>query len=378
MKRNEDLITLVIHTPDHAGILKDILETNGISAVLEDVVISDSSVRVAEKVRIHEKDLMAALKILESGDNFSSLSNISETRGGSGKLLLPVDFSDSSLMSVRMGFSLALRLSLHPVILHTCAVPMFPSAMTQTDSGLDSTEDMIELENEATAAVKSRKAAKLRLNEFAANIRRLQKEGILYDVKFSTILLEGVPEEAILDYCKTHIPELVVMATRGITRKEEELIGSVTAEVLDSVRVPILTVPEHHVFRDVKEFRNLMMFCNLDQHDLLTLDSLMRMFDYPECNITLVPVYDRRIKPKGDIESLCKVCKNNYPVANFDTYVPDKKDFRRSVDDYILSHKIDLLIVPNKKTNIFSRIFHPAMAHRFLFERDMPMLALPV
>lgn len=377
MKRNDDLTTLVVHTPDYAGILKDILETNGISVVLEDVFVSDSSMRVAEKVRINKKDLVAALKILESGDGISSLSNIVLNQKGA-KLLVPVDFSDSSLMAVRMGFSLARRLSLHPVILHICTIPLFPATMSEVDASLDTSENIIDIENELKSEVMSRKAAARRLNEFAANVRKLQKQGILCDIKFSTTLLEGVPEEAIVDYCKAHTPELVVMATRGVSRKEEELIGSVTAEVLDSVRVPILTVPEHHVFRDVKEIRNLMMFCNLDQHDLLTLDSLMRMFDYPACNITLVPVYDRRTKSKGDIESLCRVCAHNYPVANFDTYIPDKKDFRRSVDDFILSRKIDLLIVPNKKTNIFSRIFHPAMAHRFLFERDMPMLALPV
>ena len=40
--------------------------------------------------------------------------------------------------------------------------------------------------------------------------------------------------------------------------------------------------------------------------------------------------------------------------------------------------RIDLIIVPNKKSSAFSRFFRPTLAHRILFEKDIPLLVLPV
>ncbi|MDE5806781.1 MAG: hypothetical protein K2H76_01580, partial [Muribaculaceae bacterium] len=123
MAETKDLITLVIHTPERAGILKNILESHGMSVILEDFLVSDSTLRVAERVKISPDDLPLALKILESGDNYSAASIAMKMAGMSGNLLIPVDFSDSSMQSVAMGFSLARRRSVHPVIMHAFVAP---------------------------------------------------------------------------------------------------------------------------------------------------------------------------------------------------------------------------------------------------------------
>ena len=39
---------------------------------------------------------------------------------------------------------------------------------------------------------------------------------------------------------------------------------------------------------------------------------------------------------------------------------------------------IDLIVVPNKKKNIFARFFNPSLAHRLLFHSDIPMMVIPV
>ena len=35
-------------------------------------------------------------------------------------------------------------------------------------------------------------------------------------------------------------------------------------------------------------------------------------------------------------------------------------------------------IIPNKKKNIFARLFNPSVAHKILFLTDTPMLVVPV
>jgi nucleotide-binding universal stress UspA family protein len=43
-----------------------------------------------------------------------------------------------------------------------------------------------------------------------------------------------------------------------------------------------------------------------------------------------------------------------------------------------LQNSFDLIVVPNKKKNLLSRVFNPGLAHRLLFHADIPMLVIPV
>ncbi len=370
----DDFITLVIHTPARAQNLKNILESHGIEVMLDDFVSYKSPVAVAQRVKIRPKDLPLSLKIIESGEGYSPALIEMRMAGMSGNMLIPVDFSESSMLSVSIGFKLAKRIGVHPVVLHSYVAPIFKSPVSS-----DMSEDLDEEIAEAEGTRDIRNLASAKLNKFKNEIKKFQSEGKLPDIKFSTLLQEGVAEETILDYCKETPPVLVVMATRGIGRKEEELIGSVTAEVLDSCRVPVFTVPENCKIENIEDISHLMLFCNLDQHDIMTMDALMRMFDYPKCDILLVPVSQRKESRTDDkLEALQEFFKSNYPTAELKKIIPFGEDYRKEIDKAISNNFIDLLIVPNKKTNVFNRIFRPTIAHKFLFERDMPMLVIPV
>lgn len=377
MQTADGKITLVIHTTERAGMLKNILERHGIKVDLEHFTVPGSSLIVAERVKIEPEDLPLALKLLESGDNYEYNYSAEKTTGLGRRLLIPVDFSESSLLAIRVGFAMAQQMELEPVLLHAFVTPLFMPSPDAGDLQLEGFEDAsFNISREIGESKDLRKQSALRMSDLKKKIVSMQKEGELANIKFTTTLLEGVAEEVILDYCKTEAPEMVVMATRGISRKEEELIGSVTAEVLDSCRMPVLTVPEHHLFSNVDALRKIVLFCNVDQRDVMSVDAFMRMFSYPECQITLIPVTGQR-SAKSKMQKLCNAFSANYPTASFDTYIPSG-DFREAIDKFITEQKIDLLVVPNKKTNVFSRIFHPTIAHKCLFERDMPMLALPV
>ena len=360
----DDKITLVIHTSERAQLLKNILESHDIRVWLEDFVSFKSPLKVAQRVKICPRDLPLALKIMESGESLSPALVEMKMAGMSGNLLIPVDFSDSSLMSVQVGFLLAKLMRVHPVVMHCFVTPLFTPDASMADGeggvGLDDVEIAEESVNISEQAAK-------RLNKFKRDILDLQKQDALPDIKFSTSLLEGVPEECILDYCKSTPPALVVMATRGVDKKEEELIGSVTAEVLDSCRVPVFTVPENHKFsKGWNEPRRLVLFCNMDQHDIISIDLLMRMFDYPKWDISLVPAAERSLAGvKEKLSALKEFFTANYPLSSFSVEISDFKKFREEIDNIIVAKKIDLLIVPNKKTNIFSRIFRPTIAHKF-------------
>ncbi len=149
--------------------------------------------------------------------------------GTGGVLLIPVDFSDYSIPAVKAGFEFAVRLDMHPLIMHTFTAPVAQTQMAFPDSFPDSFSDEFQ---DAAVGMEIRTQTEKRMEVFEDNIKKLQNEGELSDIRFSTQVSQGLPEEVISEYCRVSPPGLIVMATRGKRRREADMIGSVTAEVL--------------------------------------------------------------------------------------------------------------------------------------------------
>lgn len=359
--------------------LRRILESHGIEVKFENLVLTGADIASGVRVKINEKNLALALKIVESGDLASLSKEEMRLAGISGNVLIPVDFSPYSGLAAGVGLQLAAILRLDVVFMHTFATSYFGGNLAYSNV-LDPGEMNVEANIAEMEADRDMQAESERLmKEFTDRIRRRQEAGELPDVKFTTTISEGIPEEVIQEYCRLTPPALVVMGTRGKNKKEEELVGSVTAEVLDSCRVPILAIPENFGKESIDDIKKVAYFCNLDQQDIISIDTLMRLFDFPQVEVTLIPVNERagsRIREK--VGSLCEYFTKNYPGARFSTAIFSEKEFREGFEDLVKDKGIEMLIVPNKKRNILSRLFNPGIAHKLLFERDMPMLALPV
>lgn len=369
------LVTLVIHTGERARRLKEILEFHGISVTVESIETEDASLQAEKpvRVRIPENSLALGLKILESGDLSTSPLALIKMTGLGRNLLIPVDFSPASIVAVKVGFYFAAKFNVEPIIMHSYITPVFNPAEPYDDVIDDDTE------TEAIEVADLRKVASEQLSKFKKQVERAQNEGTVAKLKFSTTLLEGIPEQVIQEYCKQNNPLMVVMATRGINKKEADLVGSVTAEVIDSCRVPVFTVPDHYAPGGIEEVKRIAMFCTMTNFDVVTIRGLMRMFDYPACDLYLLPASDRPVAgAERKLEELREFLNNSFPTARFHTPRVESGKFDDRVRRLFDDEDIQLMIVPNKKTSALSRFFRPTLAHRILFDRDVPLLVLPV
>ena len=373
----ENLITIVVHTRQRASKLKEVLEANGIEVTLENLELnSDKILPGYQKVKIKSESLPLAVKILESGDLVSAPLSIPRIDNLGNTLLIPVDLSPSSILAVKVGFYLAKKLDLEPLILHAFLAPQFsPSEYyeNQVDPvempDLSTIEEEIDLKNSASSS----------LSKFKRLVEKYIKDGKIDDIKFSTILLEGVAEQVIDEYCRQNKPMMVVLTTRNVAQKGTDLIGSVTAEVVDNCRVPVLTVPSNYVPRGVESIRKIAMFCTFTNFDAINVRGLMRMFNYPSCEIWLIPTNDNHISGvDAKLEKLNKYLSESYPTASFHNFTIGKGKFDEAIKQFIDQHDIEMIFVPNKKSNAISRFFKPTLAHKMLFERDIPLLVLPV
>ncbi len=368
---DDRLITIAIHTYDHAHALKSQLESEGIDVTLQNVNLSHPVVAAGIRVRIHESDLPLALRIVENPDIFKPHTGNSHAE--SQEILVPVDFSEHSLNACRIAFHLAKLHKWHIKLLHSYISNYVTTNLQLSDAiSFDITEkndnDMVRYE------------AHRLMGQFVEKLRAEMRAGELPPVKFSTEVNEGLAEEEIVNYSKTNNPALIVMGTRGAGKKERELIGSVTAEVLDSCRYPVFTVPESCQIKSPEEIHEVVYFCNLDQEDMLGIDALHRYLPENNLKVTLALIPSKK-QPSDRETALAKLlsfCREHYPHFEYTsvTLTTDSliEDYRQ-LDSRL---HLDLICVPNKKKNIFARFFNPGIAHKLLFRSDIPMMVIPV
>ena len=300
--------------------------------------------------------------------------------GSSTDVLIPVDFSPKQNLSLEVGFKLAERLNSSVTLIHASIVPepmiipQFPDDFNGMDNENTQIEEM-EMEEEVD------KINKGSMSDLERRLRLMQTEGKLPAVKFDNIISPGMPEEVIKEYCLMSPPKIVVMATRGIEKRKEELVGSVTAEVIDQAVAPVFTVPEDYDFPGLKAIERICLFCYFEEYDVTAVSKLMELFSTPNLKIILFPATD---KIKGEalqskMKNLVSQLENLYPGSEFLASEIDMScNLRDNAETMFRRESIQMILVPNKKRNAILRFFNPGLAHKILYEIDFPLLAIPV
>lgn len=370
------LITIAIHTVEKALPLKNLLEREGIYVELNNVNLASPTVAAGVRIRIKESDLPLALRIIENIEIFDIPARDEKPEKG-GVILLPTDFSPHSDNAAKLAFKLASRLGMSIDMLHSFIAPASPQGVQLMDSYDYELADMAERQ---TIEVESTRM----MEEYAAKIRGWIKSGEVPAVKFSTTVTEGIPEESILLYARDKNPQLIVMGTRGADKKEAELIGSVTAEVLDSCRIPAFTVPESVDVATVADLHKVAFVCNLEQEDMIALDTLYRLFPDQSLEVMLIYIPGRRERNVSDAKTaqaqlnLLNYCREHFPGYGFDMRTVRLDTLIDDFKEIMQEGPFNLICVPNKKRNVFARVFNPSIAHKILFRADVPMMVIPV
>lgn len=364
MEKKDRLITVAIHTYAKALILKSLLENEGISVVINNVNLIQPVVSSGVRVRIHERDLPLALKIIEQ----MSLDEIELSDDKNKPLvLIPIDFSDYSKKACLIGFDFARQIGGKVLLLHSyVAMPYAVAMMPFSDDDYDDKH--------------AEKKAIKKMDEFEREVKEYITRGELPKVNFSCKIEEGVPEVTILDCAKRENASLIVMGTRGRGKKEAELIGSVTAEVLDAGKFPVFSVPEGMETGKISEIKNVTFFSNFIQQDLISFDVFARIFSGKKLNIIIIPIEEQKKddKSKQYLNQLLQYCQSHYKDFDFSIEHLSDANFLEDFESYVKKVDVDLILIPNKKRNIFARLFSPSIAHRMVFHSDIPMLVVPV
>lgn len=370
----DKLVTLAILTYTKAQILKNVLENEGIETYIHNVNQIQPVVSSGVRVRIKESDLPHALKITESsvwlaesvvGEKSPKLENNAK------KVLIPVDFSGYSMKACEFGFNFAKSCGAEVILLHVYFTPIYASSLPYGDvfnyqvNDEEIVKNVLHKVHDDLNALSDKVKAKINSGEFP-------------DIKYTCVLREGIPEEEILRYNKEQRSRIIIMGTRGKNQKDIDLIGSVTAEVIERSRTSVLAIPENTPFNRFSEVKSIAFLTNFDQRDLIAFDSFINGLKPFHFSVSLIHLSD--VKDTWNEIRLAGIkdyFQKQYPdlEIHYDDVVMSE-DFLNSLENYISSNKIDIITLISYKRNIFSRLFNPGIARKMIFHSDTPLLVI--
>lgn len=138
------------------------------------------------------------------------------------KILIPVDFSDTSMLAIKHGTTLAQKTKAGIYLLHVVNVQFVSQNMFLPSVTLD--QSLVE-----------KKAAE-RLSELA---KEIAKE---YDVLVQTIIKTGSPSSEVSKVAKEIGASVIVMGTHGYSPLEELVIGSTALKVITKAHCPTMAM----------------------------------------------------------------------------------------------------------------------------------------
>lgn len=366
------LVTVAIHTYEKAQILKTILESEGIESVIHGINLIEPSIPGSVRVRIKERDLQRALRVIEQVDFTSKVAEEEEEVEETNKeILIPVDFSDYTLLTCEFGFKLAKDLNCTVKLMHAFFTPFYPAAMPFSDAFTLPATDKDLYQDVRRKTEKEMKTLIAKIDEYVTS-------GYFPKVSYTSILTEGLPEEEIISYSRKMKPVAIVMGTKGKNAKELDLIGSVTAEVMDGCKTPIFAVPENAKARNISDINKLVFLTNFQEREFKAFDIMMKFFKtYP------MKLYLAHIAKKDDVWNEIKLSglqnylSEEYPHLETEYRLIDPQvNLEESLEKFVEENNIDMISLSSSRRNIFARMFNPGIARRMLFHSDTPILVI--
>ncbi len=142
------------------------------------------------------------------------------------KILVPIDFSDSSLKALRYALGFAEQFSAGIVLLHVVEPKLYPVDFLIVPPEMEE------------ANVKLAHAAREKLSSMAAELR--EKHYLQADA----LVRQGNPAVEIAKVARSLDADLIVIATHGYTGLKHVYLGSVTEKITRHATCPVLVVRE--------------------------------------------------------------------------------------------------------------------------------------
>ncbi len=269
-------------------------------------------------------------------------------------LLVPVDFSDTSLNAARYAAGLAKQVGAKIILIHAYEPPVsYPL------------RDGIQVSDEGIKEINLQE-----LKKIADDLSSLEPV-----VKFEIMQLEG----SLLDVIKQFEDNVdVFMAVMGITGAgllKEKLVGSNTLKVAKGTSVPVMIIPKNAKYSDLNDIG-----LTTDYRDVVNTVPEKKIKEF--LNATGARLHILNVDFEGEYVTENTPQESGIMEAMFQDVHPkyhfiQYREIAEGLSEYSVNNSIEIMISIPKKHSFFESFVHPVnMTKKLIFHSKVPVLVM--
>lgn len=271
-------------------------------------------------------------------------------RSDFGNIIIPFDMSETAFKAVKVGFNLAHKIGKEIVFLHV---------LKESQSEFDP-------------------------EKIKTTIEKLNP--VPNKVSYRIVVKKGVPENKIAQYAEKQQAFLIVMCTRTNEKKIQDLIGSVTSEVMRITERPVLAIPESFSSDDVTTLNKIAYASSLkSMHDLEHIDLLSTIFpiDNKSLNIIHSVKENENITTDGQYVNTLAEAYPSVKISSKALVYDNQSSASTAISEYITNSDVELIVIKKHHRRAFLPLISTQFALKVLFrsereEKNIPIIQLPV
>ncbi len=270
------------------------------------------------------------------------------------KILIPVDFSETSWAAVRFTLSMAEEVESELVLLHT--YPVYRSNFRSEAENKREEEGVF-------------KNANQKMQLLIEQIARVNA-----DIKVSAHCVKGSLITLINDFVGEHTIDLVVTGTEGATGIKYVLLGSNAYDIAKKLSVPFIVVPSTTQNFTIKK---VAFFTDYDPNDKDTLQSLVSTLNYADLKYHFVHILEDSNQPKEEdvqkMEDWTESLKNHANLREVSYELVYGKKNVDLIKDISKREDVHLLILTLKEVSFFDKFFNKTLAREIIMQGNTPL-----
>ena len=267
-----------------------------------------------------------------------------------GNIIIPFDMSETAFKAVRVGFNLAHKIGKEIVFLHV---------LKESQSEFDP-------------------------EKIKTTIEKLNP--VPNKVSYRIVVKKGVPETKIAQYAEKQQAFLIVMCTRTNEKKIQDLIGSVTSEVMRITERPVLAIPESFLSDDVTTLNKIAYASSLkSMHDLEHIDLLSTIFPIDNKSLEIIHSVkeSENIAPDGQYVNTLVEAYPSVKISSKALVYDEQSSASTAISEYITNSDAELIVIKKHHRRAFLPLLSTQFALKVLFrsereEKNIPIIQLPV
>ena len=171
--------------------------------------------------------------------------------------------------------------------------------------------------------------------------------------------------------------DLIVMGTKGATGLEEVLIGSRTADVVSSVKVPVLVVPGNATDFNFDNITYAADFKHVKSKHLLSpLNTLSKAFNSSVNFLRVTKPTESELDLNKDFDEMSVKYDKWFGSSNRSFHYEVNEQVQDGIHDFCVKSGTKLLCVLARKNGLIRFLFHKSISKQLTYHSTVPLLII--